>query len=181
MACVKSTQYYSIDSYDNIDFSYYIIANKDDPDKCICYDSQIAGFRPLGFYSKSEAEVYIENYFDDDPHGPNIAKDKCTIIHLDPKLDPNIVTNIYLVEYVYNDQPEFTDGQTEQKDNIYNCVMDLLCTLANDENITYDMELIGEIADYAAELLTERGYKVYYPSIVYPEDGKPYVTDEYDG
>ena len=41
----------------------------------------------------------------------------------------------------------------------------------------WDMSLIGEIADMAADFLVSRGYKVRYPAIVDDGDGNEYIVD----
>lgn len=73
---------------------------------------------------------------------------------------------------------EFTQQQTDQIDRVENAVHELCKVLLNDEKYHWDMNVIGEIADAAASILAKKGWQVYYPAIVYDEDGnESYVAD----
>lgn len=43
------------------------------------------------------------------------------------------------------------------------------------------MAFIGEIADFAASILTEHDIKVRFPSVVTEEDGTQYIEEYYGG
>ena len=65
----------------------------------------------------------------------------------------------------------------ERNDEIYNAVYTLCQIMAEDEDLEWDMAFIGEIADYAADLLTQRGIRVRFPSIVTDTDGTQYIEE----
>lgn len=74
---------------------------------------------------------------------------------------------------------ELSDAQVERNDEIYNEVFDLCKIMAENENLEWDMEIIGQIADYAAELLSDHGIKVRFPSIVTEPDGTEHIEEYY--
>lgn len=74
---------------------------------------------------------------------------------------------------------ELSNAQVERNDEIYNSVYELCQIMAEDEDLEWDMAFIGEIADYAAELLTQRGIRVRFPSVVTEDDGTRHVEDYY--
>lgn len=78
---------------------------------------------------------------------------------------------------------EFTTAQLEQIDNVQNAAYDLLKTLyikskeTEPEELEWDMGLIGELADAAAEILKGHGHAAYYP---YRETDKKENTEIHD-
>lgn len=72
---------------------------------------------------------------------------------------------------------ELSGAQVERNDEIYNAVYTLCQIMAEDEDLEWDMAFIGEIADYAADLLTQRGIRVRFPSIVTDTDGTQYIEE----
>lgn len=52
--------------------------------------------------------------------------------------------------------------------------------MAEDDDLQWNMEILGELADFAAELLTRHGSRVRYPAVVTEPDGGQYI-EEYHG
>ena len=67
----------------------------------------------------------------------------------------------------------FTDKQLERLDEVYNTVYESLLVLLEktEDELPWDMELIGNVADAIAETCESLGHHVRYPSIVTNEDG----------
>lgn len=63
-------------------------------------------------------------------------------------------------------------------DEVHNAVYDL-CRILAESEIEWDMSYIGEISDFAAEMLTSQGIKVRYPAIVYNDEGEPDHIEQY--
>lgn len=74
---------------------------------------------------------------------------------------------------------ELTAEQDARNDEIYDAVFGLCSILAEDEDLEWDMSFIGEIADRAASVMTEHGFKVRFPSIAYDTDCNGVVTGEH--
>ncbi len=67
---------------------------------------------------------------------------------------------------------ELTDEQSERNNEIYNAVYEMCKVVAEDENLEWDMYYLGEIAELAANMMVNKGYRVRFPSIVENENGK---------
>lgn len=76
---------------------------------------------------------------------------------------------------------ELTDAQADRNDEIYESVFETCKVLTENPDLEWDMAFIGEIADFAASLLTEHGIKVRFPSVVTEEDGSQYIEEYYGG
>lgn len=74
---------------------------------------------------------------------------------------------------------ELSDEQTARNDEIYNAAFDFCKVMAEDENLEWNMEILGQLADYASELLTTHGSRVRYPSVVTEPDGSQHIEDFY--
>lgn len=74
---------------------------------------------------------------------------------------------------------ELTDEQTARNDEVYNAAYDFCKIMAEDENLEWNMEILGQLADFAAELLTGHGSKVRYPSVVTEPDGSQHIEEFY--
>lgn len=72
---------------------------------------------------------------------------------------------------------ELSDSQLERIDEVENAVYELCKILTEDSDIEWNMSYIGEIADLAANVLTNNGHKVRYPSIVTEPDGRQHIED----
>lgn len=68
------------------------------------------------------------------------------------------------------EEPEFTKDQLERIDEVHNATLEYCKVLTENKNLEYDMSFIGDIADYATEVLIKLGHKIRYPAIVYFED-----------
>lgn len=71
---------------------------------------------------------------------------------------------------------ELSRGHLDRLDEIDNAVYQMCQVLTEDEDLPWSMEYIGEIADFAAELLVKCGYKVRFPCIV-EEDGEEHIEE----
>ena len=77
-----------------------------------------------------------------------------------------------------DDELEFTDEQLARIDRIENAAYELICALTYDNyKMDWDISLIGDVADMAADYLVKRGYRVKYPAIV--ECGNNSKIEEY--
>ena len=74
---------------------------------------------------------------------------------------------------------ELSDKQSARNDEIYNAAFDFCKVMAEDENLEWNMEILGQLADYAAELLTTHGSRVRFPSVVTEPDGSQHIEDFY--
>lgn len=77
------------------------------------------------------------------------------------------------------EEVELNEEQVARIDEIHNAVMEL-CEIMCEDELEWDMAFIGEIADAAAEILTEQGKKVRYPAVVTNADGSQYIAEYYD-
>lgn len=76
--------------------------------------------------------------------------------------------------------PELSDEQSARCDEIYNAVYKMCKVIAGDEELEWDMYYIGEIAELAANMMVNRGYKVRFPAIVTEEDGSQHIEEYYE-
>lgn len=74
---------------------------------------------------------------------------------------------------------ELSDEQSARNDEIYNAAYEFCKVMAEDENLEWNMEILGQLADYAAELLTTHGSRVRYPSVVTEPDGSQHIEEFY--
>lgn len=75
---------------------------------------------------------------------------------------------------------ELSDAQSARNDEIYNAAYEFCKVMAEDDDLQWNMEILGELADFAAELLTRHGSRVRYPAVVTEPDGRQYI-EEYHG
>lgn len=75
--------------------------------------------------------------------------------------------------------PELSDEQSARCDEIYNAVHEMCKVVAGDEELEWDMNYIGEIAELAADMMANRGYKVRFPAVVMEEDGSQRIEEYY--
>ena len=66
---------------------------------------------------------------------------------------------------------ELTDKQLERNDDIDNAVFDCICTLTEQPELEWDMQIIGEVTDSIKLILKTFGLKVRHPGIVTEDDG----------
>lgn len=79
-----------------------------------------------------------------------------------------------------NEEVELSDEQLERNDEVYKAVFQMCKTLTNDPDLEWDMNFIGDIAEYAATTLVQHGHRVWFPSVVSEEDGSQYIEDYYE-
>ena len=70
---------------------------------------------------------------------------------------------------------ELNDDQIARNDEVCNAVFELCKVLTENQELEWDMEYIGDIADYASNALTLSGMKVRYPAVVTCKDGSQYI------
>lgn len=75
--------------------------------------------------------------------------------------------------------PELSDEQSARCDEIYNAVYEMCKVVVGDEELEWDMHYLGEIAELAANMMVNRGYKVRFPAIVTEEDGSQHIEEYY--
>ena len=74
---------------------------------------------------------------------------------------------------------ELSDEQTARNDEIYGAAYEFCKVMAEDENLEWNMEILGQLADFAADLLTGHGCKVRYPAVVTEPDGSQHIEEFY--
>ena len=79
-----------------------------------------------------------------------------------------------------DEELELSDAQCARNDEIYNAAYEFCKVMAEDDRLEWNMEILGELADLAAELLTRHGSRVRYPAVVTEPDGRQYI-EEYHG
>lgn len=79
-----------------------------------------------------------------------------------------------------DEELELSDAQSARNDEIYNAAYEFCKVMAEDDDLQWNMEILGELADLAAELLTRHGSRVRYPAVVTEPDGRQYI-EEYHG
>ena len=72
---------------------------------------------------------------------------------------------------------EFTERQTERIDEVENAVYDMCRVLTEEDDLEWNMEFIGEIADLACMVLSGCGYKIRYPALVTDFNGNEKIVD----
>ena len=75
-------------------------------------------------------------------------------------------------------KPEELSVQQEGRiDEVNAAVHELLKVMTCNPGMKWDMVNIGEVADRVADFLTERGYIVYYPALVYDEAANTSISE----
>ena len=73
---------------------------------------------------------------------------------------------------------EFTNGQLARIDEIDNAAFEFCKVLTEKEDLEWNMEFIGEIAEMACDILVKKGFKIRFPAHVESRfDGMEYITD----
>jgi len=74
---------------------------------------------------------------------------------------------------------EFTAEMTERNDTIDNAVYDCILTLAekDEDELPWEMEIIGDVTDAIKEALLLHGFHVRYPGIVTEPDGSQHYEE----
>ena len=66
---------------------------------------------------------------------------------------------------------ELSSDQLERVDEIYNATHELLKVFVESEDLEWDMQLIGPVADYIASWLVKQGKQVRFPAVVETDEG----------
>lgn len=76
---------------------------------------------------------------------------------------------------------ELSDKHLERLDEIYNAIYDMCKVISQNEDLEYNMDYIGGIADYVVGRLLTFKYcdKIYYPAVDIDENGSQKI-EEYD-
>ena len=74
---------------------------------------------------------------------------------------------------------ELSDEQTARNDEIYGAAYEFCKVMAEDANLEWNMEILGQLADFAADLLTGHGSRVRYPAVVTEPDGSQHIEEFY--
>lgn len=76
---------------------------------------------------------------------------------------------------------ELNDEQVVRNDEIYDTVFELCKVMAENPELEWDMNFIGEIADYTASTLTRHNIRVHFPAIVTNDDNSQHIEEYFDG
>lgn len=72
---------------------------------------------------------------------------------------------------------EFTNEQIKRIDEVENAVFCMCQSLVGGDNLEWDIDYIGEIADAACQILADHGFKIRYPAIVTDYNGDQKIVD----
>lgn len=75
---------------------------------------------------------------------------------------------------------ELSDEQVNRCDEVYNAVFEMCKVLAENPELEWDMAYIGEIAEFAANMMILRGERVRFPAVVTNPDGSQYIEEYYE-
>lgn len=76
---------------------------------------------------------------------------------------------------------EFSDEQIRRIDEVENAVYDICKLFTDDDKLEWDMQIIGQIAELIADMLSWHGHNVYYPYRIEDKDGMQEIHDWYEG
>ena len=77
------------------------------------------------------------------------------------------------------DEIELNSNQIARIDEIDNAIYKVLTVITCNENLKWNIELIGPISDMIVEFLSNKGYIIYYPTIVDQDDGNRTISNFY--
>ena len=82
----------------------------------------------------------------------------------------------------YPPQVELTSEQIDRLDDMYTAVFDTVRVLVEDENLEWDMSIIGDVTDAMICALRGHHLRVRYPGIVEDADGTQHYEEygDYD-
>lgn len=81
---------------------------------------------------------------------------------------------------ILSQELELSDEQIARNDEIYNAVYQMCQVMTENEVLEWDMFYIGEIAEFAANLMLLRGEKVRFPAVVTEENGEQHIEEYYE-
>lgn len=79
------------------------------------------------------------------------------------------------------EEVELGEKHIERIDEIHHAVYEMCKVLAEKEDLEWDMYYIGEITDFAANILVSMGNKVRYPAIASGDNGRQYIVEYHGG
>ena len=74
---------------------------------------------------------------------------------------------------------ELNEEQLKRNDDIYNSVFEMCKVMTENDDLEWDMNIIGDIAEYAVQKLINKNYAIRFPSIVSDGDNE-YVEEFYN-
>lgn len=83
-------------------------------------------------------------------------------------------------DFMSDHWPEFSNAQLERIDEVENAAFDFIKVLTEQPDLDWDMSLIGEIADMAADFLVSHGHQVRFPARVCEDDEHCRIVDYYN-
>lgn len=84
------------------------------------------------------------------------------------------------LEHLEREELELSDEQAARNEEIFNAIYDMCKVVAGNDDLEWDMHYIGEIAELTANLLINRGEKVWFPAVVTDADGKQHIEEFYE-
>lgn len=72
---------------------------------------------------------------------------------------------------------DFTTYQTARQDEIENAIFEMIKVITCDDLLSWDMELIGDVADVVCDTLSKKGYLIYYPNVTQDENDNFSISD----
>lgn len=147
----------------------------------------------IDFNKEDQAETFLEDLrdyaekFDIDDHVemwlPSRGKGGCPATARELVEDAEAIAEMIKELYEKLDNvlhPELSDEQSGRCDEIYNAIYEMCKVVADNEELEWDMYYIGEIAELAANMMVNMGYKVRFPAIVTEDDGYQYIEEYYE-
>lgn len=80
----------------------------------------------------------------------------------------------------HSENIKMSDSQISRVADIHKAVYNLCSLLAERDDLELSKEYIGEIADFACDILCDMGIRVRYPAIVIDDEGVESVVDFYE-
>ena len=71
----------------------------------------------------------------------------------------------------------FNSYQTARQDEIENSIFEMIKIITCDDRLDWNMELIGDVADSVCDILSKKGYLIYYPNVTEDENGNISISD----
>ena len=76
---------------------------------------------------------------------------------------------------------ELNAKQCVRVDEVYEAVWEMCKVLTENPDLPWNMEFLGPIAEDVSETLTNYGFRVYFPAIVYDADkDEEYISEYYE-
>lgn len=187
-----------LDKAEKLDWSYMVYEEPSQDNRTY---AEMEKYSPAGedflmiidFDAENQAETFLKDLqeyaenFDIDAHVemwlPERGKGGCPSTARELVEDAEAIVEMIKelheeLENVLN--PELSNEQSARCDEIYNAVYEMCKVVVEDENLEWDMYYLGEIAELAANMMVNKGYRVRFPAITEDENGKQYVEEYYE-